>query len=237
MNGLYLTGQKKVTLGEVCFTPDQQQKMDQFLKEYRHREVLSRYRLPVNNKLLMYGKSGCGKTMTAKAIAQELGRRIYIVNLGQIISSKLGETAKNISMLFTTVAHNQAILFFDEFDSLGKIRDYDNRDSGEMKRVVNTLLQLIDDLPNDAVLIAATNQLHMIDEALLRRFELRMEFELPGHQALDHYYDIMLERYPAQYRRIERKYGISYAEARDVLFYQVKMRIIEHEEQAELRPV
>ena len=104
---------------------------------------------------------------------------IYVVNLGAIVSSKLGETSKNIAKLFRKAAVDDCIIFLDEFDSLGKIRDY-QQDHGEMKRIVNTILQLFDYLPQSSLVIAATNQLNMIDNALLRRFDVNLKFELPN---------------------------------------------------------
>ncbi len=89
--------------------------------------------------MLLFGKTGCGKTMTAKAIAKELDKRIFIVNLATVVSSKLGETAKNIHSIFKEANYENSVLFFDEFDSLGQNQDYDNKDSSEMKRVVDAI--------------------------------------------------------------------------------------------------
>ena len=202
------------------------EQVEQFLKEHRFSEILHQYELPVANKIFLYGKTGCGKTMTAKAIAKELDKKIFIVNLSTIVSSKLGETAKNINNIFKEANYENSVLFFDEFDSLGQVRDYDNKDSSEMKRVVNALLQLIDNFPRNAILIAATNQIQMIDEALLRRFELKLEFISPSEQVLDGYYDTLLSKYPVKYQNVERKYGISFSEAKDFVFRQVKNNII-----------
>lgn len=187
---------------------------------------MNQYELPVANKLLLHGHTGCGKTMTAKAIANHLDKKLYTVNLGSIVSSKLGETSLNITSLFNRVKYQNDILFFDEFDSLGKMRDLEIHDNGEMKRVVNTLLQLIDHLPKDSILIAATNQLNLIDHALRRRFNLVVDYQLPSKAVLDNYYNQLLQKYPEQYRDIERHYDISFAEAQNTVFNQVKANII-----------
>jgi SpoVK/Ycf46/Vps4 family AAA+-type ATPase len=168
--------------------------------------------------------------MTAKAIARHLDKKLIIVNLATIVSSKLGETAKNIESLFKEIQYESAVLFFDEFDSLGQIRDYDNKDNSEMKRVVNAILQLIDNFPQKSVLIAATNQIHMIDEALIRRFEIRLEYTLPQKEALDVYYDKMLAKYPKQYIEITRIYDVSYAEVKNHIYRTVKDNIIKSQE-------
>ena len=106
--------------------------------------------LPVSNKLFLYGPSGCGKTLAAYVLSGELKRPVYVVNAGAVVSSKPGNTSKNLSKLFHKAARSEAILFFDEFDTLGKLRDY-RQDHAEMKRVVNTFLQLFDYLPNHVV--------------------------------------------------------------------------------------
>lgn len=226
MSTLYFRDRENVNLEDVVFEASVAGQVEQFLKEHRFSEILHQYELPVANKIFLYGKTGCGKTMTAKAIAKELDKKIFIVNLSTIVSSKLGETAKNINNIFKEANYENSVLFFDEFDSLGQVRDYDNKDSSEMKRVVNALLQLIDNFPRNAILIAATNQIQMIDEALLRRFELKLEFISPSEQVLDSYYDKLLARYPVKYQNVERKYGISFSEAKDFVFRQVKNNII-----------
>ncbi|WP_313804852.1 ATP-binding protein [Flavobacterium sp.] len=229
MSTLYFTDRSNVNLEDVVFNEAVSKQIEQFLKEYQFREVLEKYELPVINKMLLYGKTGCGKTMTAKAIAKKLDKKIIIVNLASIVSSKLGETAKNIEGLFKEVNYESAVLFFDEFDSLGQIRDYDNKDNSEMKRVVNAILQLIDHFPKKSILIAATNQIQMIDEALVRRFELKLEFTSPSKEVLDNYYDKLLVKYPSEFTKLERMYEVSFAEAKNHVFREVKNNIIQAE--------
>jgi len=226
MDSLYLTNLAPVYLEDVVFDEDLRTQISDFLDEYEHKEILEKYHLPVANKLFLYGKSGCGKTMTARALADRLQKKLFIVNLSSIVSSRLGETAKNLATLFKSVEHKRAILFFDEFDSLGSMRDYDNNDTSEMKRVVNTILQLIDSFPTDSILIGATNQIQLIDEALLRRFDLKLEFKTPSNEALDNYYTQLLVTYPAEFQTINRVYDISYAEAKNLVFDRVKKNII-----------
>lgn len=229
MSLLYYIDRTQVSLDEVIFNPTVSQQVDQFLKEYRFRENLLKYDLPVSNTILMYGKTGCGKTMTAKAIARHLDKKLIVVNLATIVSAKLGETARNIESLFKEIQYESAILFFDEFDTLGQIRDYDNKDNSEMKRVVNAILQLIDNFPQKSILIAATNQIHMIDDALKRRFEVHLEFTAPSREVLDDYYEKMLLKYPEEYRAMDRLYDVSFAEAKNQIFKAVKGNIIEEQ--------
>ena len=164
-----------------------------FIKENNSIELLQKFELPVSNKLLLHGPSGCGKTLASYVIAGELNKPMYVVNLGAIVSSKLGETSKNLSKVFKKAALEDSIIFIDEFDSLGKIRDY-NQDHGEMKRVVNTILQLFDYLPQSSIVIAATNQENMIDEALLRRFDVNLKFTLPNKSQIEELIHLTLKK-------------------------------------------
>jgi SpoVK/Ycf46/Vps4 family AAA+-type ATPase len=155
------------------------QQLSYFLQEHKSAEILHKFDLPISNKLLLYGPSGCGKTLASYIIAGELGKMMVVVNLGAVVSAKLGETSKNLAKIFRNAAAEDCIIFIDEFDSLGKVRDY-SQDHGEMKRVTNTILQLFDYLPQSSLLIAATNQVEMIDDALLRRFDVSVNFDLPN---------------------------------------------------------
>lgn len=154
-----------------------------FIEEHQNAEILRKFELPVANKLLLHGPSGCGKTLASYVVAGELEKMMVVVNLGAIVSSKLGETSKNLSKIFRSAAAEDCIIFIDEFDSLGKVRDY-SQDHGEMKRVVNTILQLFDYLPQSSIVIAATNQKEMLDEALLRRFDFSIGFDLPNQRQI-----------------------------------------------------
>jgi AAA+ superfamily predicted ATPase len=161
----------------VC-SDDVHKELSLFIQEHKSLMLLNQYDLPVSNKVIFHGPSGCGKTLAAYVLAGELQKLMVVVNLGAIVSPKLGETSKNLAKIFRKAAVEECIIFIDEFDSLGKVRDY-NQDHGEMKRVVNTILQLFDYLPQNSMVIAATNQIDMIDDALLRRFDLNLKLDLP----------------------------------------------------------
>ncbi len=163
-----------------------------FVKEHSAADILRKYDLPIANKVLFHGPSGCGKTLASYVVAGELQKMMVVVNLGAIVSSKLGETSKNLAKIFRKAASEDCIIFIDEFDSLGKVRDY-SQDHGEMKRVVNTILQLFDYLPQNSVVIAATNQKDMLDSALLRRFDVNIKFDLPNELQVKELIDLVLK--------------------------------------------
>ncbi|WP_343530625.1 ATP-binding protein [Pedobacter sp.] len=223
---LIINDREKVSLDDIFLDETRKESLTQLLQEHIYIEELHQYELPVNNKVLLYGSSGCGKTMTAKAIASALGKNILILNLSNVICSKIGETSQNIKLVFDKAAREKAVLFLDEFDQIGKARGNDDKDVGEMRRLVNTLIQLIDYYPEDALLICATNHLEIIDSALIRRFQLRIGFDMPAVEVLDDYYDQLLSRFPEHLRNIERQYDLSFAEARDLTFTLVKTKLI-----------
>lgn len=128
--------------------------------------------------MLLYGPPGTGKSLMAGHIAALLKRPLYIARLDSVISSRLGETAKNIRGIFEFVPSRNAVLFLDEMDAIAKLRD-DRHELGELKRVVNTVLQGLDSLTEDVVTVGATNHPHLLDPAIWRRFPYQVEMALP----------------------------------------------------------
>ena len=217
---------EKIALNDLLFSEENKAALTQTIKEHQYLEELKKYNLKVDNKILLYGHSGCGKTTTAKAIATALNKNIVIINLSTLINARIGETSKNVKAIFDKAIREKSVLFLDEFDQIGKSRDSDDKDVGEMRRLVNTIIQLIDYFPTDSLLICATNHYHTIDTALLRRFQLRLQFEMPNQNELDLYYDKLLSNFPDHLQDIPRKYTISYAEAKDYVNTTMKKQII-----------
>ncbi len=222
---------KVLTLNKLHLSNEVRNSINQLIEEFTYIDALKNLDIPVDNKILLHGNTGCGKTATANAIGIALNKKIFTLNLAGFVSSRLGETGKNLSELFRKASNDNAILFIDEFDFIGKIRDYDNKDSGEMKRLVNTLIQQIDNLSNNTLLICATNHLDIIDSALLRRFQIKLKYELPNKDYLNIYYDDILSNFPKNINNIRRNYGISYAEAKDIIHKQIKAKVIQLEKQ------
>jgi SpoVK/Ycf46/Vps4 family AAA+-type ATPase len=211
-----------------------------FVKEHASSELLRQYGLPIANKILLHGPSGCGKTLASYVIAGELKKMMIVVNLGAIVSAKLGETSKNLAKIFRKASADDCIIFIDEFDSLGKIRDY-NQDHGEMKRVVNTILQLFDYLPQTSILIAATNQLDMIDNALLRRFDLNLQFSLPTEKQTHELIKLILKNGKYKFDKpkavpdiIKQTEKLSYYSIQKTIVTAIKRSLFERQEQKNL---
>lgn len=223
---LVIADKEKIALEDVFLEEESRQKLHQLIKEHRYIKELSQYGLPVSNKILLHGYSGCGKTTTAKALAAALEKPIYVLNLSNLISSRIGETSQHIKQVFDKAGREKAVLFLDEFDQIGKARISEEKDVGEMRRLVNTIIQLIDYFPAEAVLIAATNHPEILDTAIIRRFQLRLAFELPTAVQLDAYYDKLFRPFPHYSDDVARRYGISYAEAKDYIYDAVKSLLI-----------
>lgn len=226
LNDLTVNDSEKIALEDLFFSDENKTALLQIIKEHRYLDELKKYNLKVDNKILLHGSSGCGKTTTAKAIANTLDKKIIIINLSTIIDSRIGETSKNLKAIFDKAIREKAVLFLDEFDQIGKSRDSDDKDVGEMRRLVNTIIQLFDYFPSDSLLICATNHYEIIDSALLRRFQLRLKYEMPLEKQLDLYYDKILSTFPQHFQNIERRFSISYAEALDYIHTSMKRQII-----------
>lgn len=226
-NDFILPTKASVRLEDVFLDGCNRESIVQLLREQKYADKLQSCGLPIDNKVLFFGSSGCGKTMTANAIAQQLGRPLLVMNLSQIVSPRIGETSQHLKLIFDKAAKERAVLFLDEFDQIAKARQNDDKDVGEMRRLVNTIIQLIDYFSERSLLICATNHVEIIDEALLRRFQLRISFRLPTRMQLDAYYEELLTRFVAEGITVVRKYDISYAEAKDYAYTQIKGKLIE----------
>ena len=135
--------------------------------------------LPSSVNVLLYGPPGCGKSRLARYIARDLGLELYMARLDGLISSYLGSTSKNIRALFEFASRTPCVLFLDEFDAIAKLRA-DTQELGELKRVVNSFIQNLDTLGTQSVVVAATNHETLLDKAVWRRFDYRIQLNYPG---------------------------------------------------------
>jgi len=222
------------TFNNLVCSQEIKDELKYFVKEHQGIDILKQFDLPVSNRILFYGPSGCGKTLASYVLAGELDKMMYVINLGAIVSSKLGETSKNLAKIFRRASNENCIIFLDEFDSLGKVRDY-SQDHGEMKRVVNTILQLFDYLPQDSIVIAATNQLQMIDNALLRRFDLKVNLDLPTKDQLAELINKTISNTPFNFRTkkvlneiISLSQGLSYYLVQKAILTTIKRTLFDN---------
>lgn len=164
---------------DIIISSEKKDKLNQIIKEFNNWDVLvSNGVFPIRN-ILFYGPPGCGKTVVAQALASEIGIPILYVKYDSLISSYLGETASNIKKVFDYSKNDSWVIFFDEFDAIGRSRN-DSTEHGEIKRVVNTFLQQIDNYRGRSLIIAATNFEQSLDYAIWRRFDETIFFDMPN---------------------------------------------------------
>lgn len=165
----------------------------ELIEEQRRADVLRAHGLEPRHRVLMVGPPGNGKTSLAESIAYELSLPLFVVRYDAVITSYLGETAQRLRRLFDFVRTEPCVLFFDEFDAIGKERG-DLHETGEIKRVVTTLLLQLDDLPPYCLLIGATNHPELLDRATWRRFQLRLYLGRPSDEDMAMYCSDQLRR-------------------------------------------
>jgi SpoVK/Ycf46/Vps4 family AAA+-type ATPase len=165
---------------EVVLNEGTEDSLKKFIEYYNNREKLLAADIEPLNKILLYGPPGCGKTLLAKNVAKRLNMPIIVARLDSLISSFLGNTSKNVRNFFEYAQNNPCILFIDEFDAVAKLRD-DKHELGELKRVVNSLLQNIDSMDNGSILITATNHEQLLDPAIWRRFSMKIKMGKPEY--------------------------------------------------------
>lgn len=173
----------------VVLKPEVDRQIREFIEMVNHRSDLELAGVNIKKTLLLHGRPGCGKTSVAHYVSEQTGLPLVVARLDGIVSSLLGSTAKNIRKIFDYAESMPCILFLDEFDAIAKARD-DQHELGELKRVINSLLQNIDAMPADHVLIAATNHAELLDNAIWRRFVQTVEIGLPGQDEIEEMIDI-----------------------------------------------
>ncbi|HEV8238596.1 MAG TPA: ATP-binding protein [Thermoanaerobaculia bacterium] len=203
-------------LDELILPPVVRRAVDELIEEQQRADLLRANGLEPRHRLLLVGPPGTGKTTLAEAVAEAAGIPLYVVRYEGIIGSYLGETAARLKRVFDYVRTTPCLVFFDEFDAIGKERG-DLHETGEIKRVVTSLLMQMDDLPSYTVIAAATNHPELLDRASWRRFQLRLTLPMPDTRALSRYIDAFTPRFPEALGRtpaaIAAKLGnVSYAE-------------------------
>ena len=165
----------------LVLSQELKEKLDRVIKEYLKKENLSKYGLANRRKLLLYGASGTGKTMTASALAKEFNLPFFVVRTEKVVTKFMGETGQKLGRIFDFINEVPAVYLFDEFDAIGSQRGMDN-EVGEQRRILNTFLQLLERDDSDSFIIAATNSIESIDKAMFRRFDDVIEYKLPDRE-------------------------------------------------------
>lgn len=219
----------RILLEQIILSDTNKNKIMSIMSEFNNKDLLLTYKLYPKNKLLFCGPPGCGKTITAEALANELQIPLLYTRFDSIVSSFLGETASNLRKVFDFSRNGEWILFFDEFDAIAKSRE-DTNEHSELKRVVNSFLQLMDDFNKDTIIIAATNYETLVDKALWRRFDEVIFFDKPNKDEINKIIKLNLKSY--DYSKINiNKYldkliGLSYSDIERICIQSIKSMIL-----------
>lgn len=181
-------------LSDIVLPKPQRQEIIELIREQAHAQELMRYGVEPRSRVLLKGAPGNGKTMLAEVIATELGLPFLVVHYEDVVSSFLGETAGRLEKVFSEAAESPCVLFFDEFDVVAKERS-DTQETGEIKRLVSTLLLQMDRLPVHTIFVAATNHASLLDSAVWRRFDMTFEIQSPSIKDARKYWNILMKRY------------------------------------------
>lgn len=168
----------KIRLSDMTLESKLLLRLNRLLEEQRNIEKIKSYGLNPRKRLLFTGLPGCGKTMSASAIAGELSIPLFVVRLDGLITKYMGESIAKLRLIFDSIQNTRAVFLFDEFDSIGTHRSFAN-DVGEIKRVLNSFLMYIEEDNSNSIIIAATNHPQNLDYALFRRFDELIEFGIP----------------------------------------------------------
>jgi AAA+ superfamily predicted ATPase len=217
---LLIEQQPDIELSELVLPLAVETVVSQLIEEQQRADLLRSYNLEPRSRMLLTGPPGNGKTSLAEAIANALCVPLFVVRYEKVVNSYLGETAKRMQEVFQYARLRQCVLFFDEFDALGKERE-DRQESGEIKRVLNSLLLEVDRLPSYVILIAATNHPDLLDRAVWRRFQIRATLPLPNKEQIARWFDLLVLRYPQldiskAKRSFSHLVGASYSELKDL---------------------
>lgn len=209
--------------------PVNKQIVDELFAILNMKEKFEEHDVPVPNKVVMFGPPGTGKTLTAFYIAQRLELPLILVRLDAIIHSHLGETASNVRRIFEFAKSSPCILFLDEFDAIARTRE-NNDDMKEMTRVVNTLLQCLDEFEGDSIFIAATNLEEELDNAIWRRFDTKMHYSLPTDESRKEYIHLLIAGFEQEENILEQTTvllkGCSFADIEQIVLKAKRKAII-----------
>jgi SpoVK/Ycf46/Vps4 family AAA+-type ATPase len=194
LSGFVSASYPETRLSEMVLSDEVRGSLERVVHEYRQRERLRAYGLQPKQRLLLVGPPGCGKTMTAAALAAECRLPLMAVQLHSLVTKYLGETASKLHAIFEAMQKTPGVYLFDEFDAVGAVRSADN-DVGEMRRVLNSFLQFLELTRSDSLVVAATNLLSLLDEALFRRFDAVLLYELPQGEQVRELVENRLSRF------------------------------------------
>lgn len=234
VNNLYYEIVPEKTFEDLVLNNEVLEICNELIEEQHRSDLLHSYGIEPRHTILLTGVPGNGKTAIAEAIAQKLAFPMIVIRYESLIGSYLGETASRLQKVFDYVKTQRCVLFFDEFDTIGKERG-DTRETGEIKRVVSSLLLQMDSLPSYVVVITASNHPELLDKAVWRRFQLRLNLPMPNKSQIATYIDRFLKRTDLKLGLISKKIaeklaGHSFAEIEEFCLDVLRSSILTHQD-------
>lgn len=193
-NGMFLMEIPSNRLNDLIVSEELSNRIFRILSEFRNKSKLEKYGLSNRRKILLEGRSGTGKTFTASVIASELDLPLYTVQMDKVVTKFMGETSAKLRQIFDSIAISTGVYFFDEFDAIGADRGLDN-EVGEARRILNSFLQFIEQDTSESIIIAATNNQKLLDQALFRRFDDVLHYAMPSESEIVRLFDYKLKSY------------------------------------------
>jgi ATPase len=214
-NPMLLLSLPKHDISELIVSDEITEKIQRILNEYRNRYKLHSYGLTNRRKILIEGQPGTGKTFTAIVIASKLSLPLYTVQMDKLVTKFMGETSVKLRQIFDSINSLTGVYFFDEFDAIGADRSLDN-EVGEMRRILNSFLQFIEQDVSESIIIAATNNQRLLDQALFRRFDDILHYTLPTENEIRRLLEYKLISYDKHFKitkpLLKAADGLSHAE-------------------------
>jgi SpoVK/Ycf46/Vps4 family AAA+-type ATPase len=230
--------QPRLRLSDLTFSPEQRKVFERIIHEYRQQAKLRSRNLEPRRKLLLYGPPGTGKTATASALAHELKLPLFTIRLDGLITKFMGETASKLRLVFDAIRTTRGLYFFDEFDAIGSDRHSPN-DVGEIRRVLNSFLQFLEQDESDSMIVAATNYKKLLDFALFRRFDDVINYELPTPEQIRPLIENRLAQFSydiEDWPRLEKlAEGLSHAEVTRACDDAAKLSVLEEKEHVDIQ--
>lgn len=179
ISDLVLVFNPETRLSDLILSDDIRERLSRIILEYRQRDKIKKFGLDNRRKILLSGEPGTGKTITASAIAGELKMPLYSIMMDKLMTKYMGETAIKLRQIFDMMSTHRGVYLFDEFDAIGAERNRDN-EVGEMRRVLNSFLQFIEQDQSESIIFGATNNIKVLDSALFRRFDDVIRYQAPS---------------------------------------------------------
>ncbi len=214
LSGMVLSEKSDIPFSALVLPDILKNRIQRIIHEYRQQTKLKKHGLSNRRKVLLSGPPGTGKTMTARVLAHELRLPLHTIQVDKLVTKFMGETSAKLRQIFNLISQVQGVYLFDEFDAIGGDRSLDN-DVGEMRRVLNALLQFIEQDVSDSMIIGATNNPALLDRALFRRFDDVLHYKVPDEDGCRNLIENVLASFKgdlAWKRILEESVGLSHAE-------------------------